>query len=135
MWQYINQQCWLTDAERKCVVEGTQITMYLIGPTNPNYNPLKPLPIMDKPVATLAEVVQYYPAAEFGGHICSSTSMVNDDGQTSLLVQCKLTEQSPKLEKVCENIFDYLNQCEWLGATKTNCSRKDGKVLLEIIGK
>lgn len=135
MWKYINQQCWLSDAERKCLVKGKEMTLLLIGPPNPNYDPMEALPIVNAPVATLAAVVKYYPAAEFGGHICSSTSSVGNDGLTCLLIQCKLTAQSPKPEIVCENIKEYLNQCEWLGATKNKCSSENGKVFYEIVGK
>lgn len=135
MWKYINQQCWLTDTDHKCVVKGKQMTMYLIGPPNRNYDPNEPLPVVTAPVATLAKVMKYYPAAEFADHICSSTYDVDKDERTCLLIQCKLTDQSPKPEKVCENLLKDLNQCGWLGATKNKCTSKDGKVFYEIIGK
>lgn len=131
----MNQQCMLSDVERNCVVKGNHLTMHMIGPPDPKYNPLEPLPIVTAPVATLADVLIYYPAAEFADHICSSTFTVDNGGLTCLKVQCKLTKLSPKPETVCKNLMAVLNQCDWLGSTETKCSSKDGKVFLNIIGK
>lgn len=135
MWKYVNQRCWISDFERKCFVRGNRLTMILTGPPNPNYDPMKPLPIVTAPVATLADVLKYYPAAEFADHICSATSNIGNDGLTCLSIECKLTKESPKPDIVCENIAEYLNQCGWLGATKNKCSNKDDKLFLEISGK
>lgn len=135
MWKYVNQVCWLTDVERKCIVKGKQLTLQLTGPPNPDYDPMEPLPIVKAPVATLADVMKYYPSAEMADHICSSKSTVVHDGLTCLSIQCKLTPQSPKPEKLCQNIIAFINQCEWLGATKTKCDSKDGKVVLHVTGK
>ncbi|XP_037045331.1 uncharacterized protein LOC119080860 [Bradysia coprophila] len=135
MWKYLNQRCWLTDVERKCIVKGGQLTIYLIGPPNPNYDPLEPLPTVTAPIATLGDVLKYYPELEISNHKCNPTTNTTASGLTCMSIECKLRAESPCFETVCENILETMNQCKWLGDFENTCSTRAGKVIFEMTGK
>lgn len=134
MWKYLNQRCWLTDNQRKCVVKRNQLTLYLMGPPNPNYDPLAPLPAVDAPIATLSDLLKNYVEIEVADHKCNPSSNTTINGLTCMSFECKLTTKSPHFETVCENILEMVNQCDWLGTFTDSCSTRAGKVIFEMIG-
>ncbi len=134
MWRYLNQNCVLKNVDRKCVVKGSQLTMYVTGPTNPNYNPLEPFTKITAPVTALADILKHYTSVELADHQCTSTHKKLSNGDRCLTFQCKLTPKSPEPEKICASILETINQCEWLGDVDHECSSEDGKVFFAING-
>lgn len=122
MYKYINQNDWLADTNHICTVEGNTQDMVLIGSPNSAYNSSSSIEKPEKPLATLAGILKQFPSAELGGHNCTSTSKMEDDGLTHLFLECKLTCKSPSYKQVCMDIVTYLNQNHWLDNVKNKCS-------------
>lgn len=101
----------------QCIVQCDDLSMVLIGPPYPDYNPN--IPVFVRPLYTLALVLKQFPEASLGDQKCKSTSDVLSDGLTCLVIECKLACQvSPK--KARKDILSYLNQNHWLDDTKNS---------------
>lgn len=133
MYNYINQNNWLEDADHQCIDDCEYLSLDLIGPPNPDYNP--DMPVMVRPVFSLSSVLKQFPTASLGGHKCKSTFDVQSDGLTRLVLKCKLTCTSPDPSKARDDILKYLNQNHWLDDAKISCKTKKSCVKLTIVGK
>lgn len=135
MYDYINPDNWLVDVTHKCCVDYTTVNTFTFtvdGPPNPDKAGTV---VAKEPVKALALILRRYPSVDLGKHKCISKSTVDKDGLTHIVFLCELTCDSPPYKDVCENIVKYLNQNNWLGNIKTNCSTKRYDLTLEIIGK
>lgn len=92
------------------------------------------LPAINTPVAALAAVLKEFPTADLAGHICTSTSTLDKNGLTHIVLLCELTCESPSTPDVCKLIMKYLNQNNWLNNPKTTCSSKRYDLTLLIVG-
>lgn len=134
MYNYINHNNWLVNADHQCIVECGYLSLVLIGPPDPDYS--SNIPVNITPVAALALVLKQFPNASLGGHICQSKYNTQNDGLTRLVLKCRLTcQQLSSTKKVRQDILSYLNQNHWLDDTQNRCKIKGRCLTLEIIGK
>lgn len=130
MFEYINQENWLVDPGFECLFDRKTLTLTIFGtPTELTLSDI------NAPVAALAAVLKKFPTADLSGHKCMSSSTLDKDGLTHLLLQCELTCDSPPPQDVCKNIMGYLDQSGWLNSPKTTCTSKRFDLSLTIVGK
>lgn len=133
LYTYVNHNNWLTDADHHCTDDCEYLSLFFIGPPNPDYNP--DVPAVDRPLFTICSIVKNYSSIVLVGHTCKFKYHVDADGITHLFVKCRLTCKSPSPKQIGEEIFNFMNPNQFLGDAKYTCRSRGRCLILEIVGR